>query len=142
MRSCCWSRRGRGTIAGKWTQVVSCGAHHSRAGLTIAALAVQPREEADNAELIEVVVHVLKEGIEKVRSAKKSGDPQMRLEKYLICVVSYMRVFPRPEFELIHHFSKLERFSRLEEAAAVWEELTTLKSTSYAVWYGHADFET
>lgn len=106
---------------------------------------MQPGEEADNADLIELVVHVLKEGIEKVRAGKKGGDPQMRLEKHLICVVSCLLPFPfsRAELKLILLIAlQLERFSRLEEAAAVWEELTTLKPHSYAVWYGHADFET
>lgn len=47
-----------------------------------------PGSELDNAEIIDVVVHVLREGIDRVRSAKKGGDPQMRLEKYLISLVS------------------------------------------------------
>lgn len=42
----------------------------------------------DNADIIDVVVHVLREGIERTRAAKKGGDQQMRLEKYLIRMVS------------------------------------------------------
>lgn len=55
--------------------------------LSVHARAVGPGEEADNPDIVDLVVHVLREGIEKVRSAKKGGDPLMRLEKYLICVV-------------------------------------------------------
>lgn len=63
-----------------------------------------PGEEADNADIIDLVVHVLREGIEAVRAGKKGGDPLMRLEKYLICVVSRYGDVQRPQ--LIDSFSR------------------------------------
>ncbi|KAK4054023.1 Splicing factor [Microbotryomycetes sp. JL221] len=84
--------------------------------------AVPAGAEAENPELAEVIVLVIIEGIELTKKAKKGGDPQLRLEKYLV------RIF--------------ERFGRLEEAANVWNSITESNPNSYAAWYGHADFET
>ncbi|SCZ99629.1 BZ3500_MvSof-1268-A1-R1_Chr3-1g06168 [Microbotryum saponariae] len=83
---------------------------------------VAPGEEGDNIELIDLVVGVLREGISRVEEASKKGDPQLRLEKYLL--------------------RQLERFDRIEEAADLWESLTEDTPSSYAVWYGRADFLT
>ncbi|GAA6038706.1 hypothetical protein JCM8097_002356 [Rhodosporidiobolus ruineniae] len=79
-------------------------------------------EDGPDAELVGFVLGVLAEGIERTKSIHKKGDPQHRLEKYLIKVY--------------------ERFQMIDEARQLWEELTTTRSTSYAVWYGRADFET
>lgn len=38
--------------------------------------------------------------------------------------------------------SQFERFNRLEEAGALWGDLVAARPSSYAVWYGQADFET
>ncbi|KAK4048669.1 Splicing factor [Microbotryomycetes sp. JL201] len=78
--------------------------------------------EAENPDLAEIVVLVLTEGIELTKKAKKGGDPQLRLEKYLV------RIF--------------ERFGRLEEAAEVWNSIVERRPNNYASWYGQADFET
>ncbi|KDE07196.1 hypothetical protein MVLG_02596 [Microbotryum lychnidis-dioicae p1A1 Lamole] len=83
---------------------------------------VAPGEEGDNIELIDLVVGVLREGISRVEEASKKGDPQLRLEKYLL--------------------RQLERFDRIEEATDLWESLTEDTPSSYAVWYGRADFLT
>lgn len=41
--------------------------------------------------MIDLVVQILQEGIEKTKSAKKNGDPALRLEKHLIRMVSLGR---------------------------------------------------
>ncbi|GAA5897738.1 hypothetical protein JCM5296_000867 [Sporobolomyces johnsonii] len=79
-------------------------------------------EDGPNAELIGIVLGVLQEGIAKTKQIHKKGDPQHRLEKFML------RVY--------------ERFQMTEEASQLWEELTKLQPYSYAVWYGRADFET
>lgn len=38
--------------------------------------------------------------------------------------------------------AQYERFQMLSEARAIWEDLCKTRQYSYAVWYGHADFET
>jgi hypothetical protein len=73
-------------------------------------------------DMIDSVVGILSQGIEKISHVVEGGDPQMRLEKYLL------RMF--------------ERFNRIEEAGALWDELVAARPTNYAVWYGQADFET
>ncbi|SCV74534.1 BQ2448_7563 [Microbotryum intermedium] len=83
---------------------------------------VAPGEEGENIELIDLVVGILREGISRVSEASKKGDPQLRLEKYLL--------------------RQLERFDRIEEATDLWETLTEDRPSSYAVWYGRADFLT
>ncbi|GAA5990216.1 hypothetical protein JCM11641_001820 [Rhodosporidiobolus odoratus] len=79
-------------------------------------------EEGPDAELVGFVLGVLQEGIERTKQVHKKGDPQNRLEKYLIKIY--------------------ERFGMADEARQAWETLTKERATSYAVWYGWADFET
>ncbi|GAA5869364.1 hypothetical protein JCM8547_008653 [Rhodosporidiobolus lusitaniae] len=81
-------------------------------------------EEANDliGDLAGNVMGVLIEGIERTKTLHKKGDPQHRLEKYLI------RFY--------------ERFDMKDEARKLWQELTTTRPTSYALWYAHADFET
>lgn len=73
-------------------------------------------------DMIDSVVGILSQGIEKLGQVVDGGDPQMRLEKYLL------RMF--------------ERFNRIEEAGELWDALVAARPTNYAVWYGQADFET
>ncbi|GJN94155.1 hypothetical protein Rhopal_007229-T1 [Rhodotorula paludigena] len=78
--------------------------------------------DGPDAELVGFALGVLQEGIETTKRVHKKGDPQTRLEKYLI------RLY--------------ERFHMVDEARALWESLTKARPNSYAVWYGRADFET
>ncbi|GAA6015137.1 hypothetical protein JCM10207_003614 [Rhodosporidiobolus poonsookiae] len=83
----------------------------------------KPTEEGEtDTELLGYVLGVLQEGVAAARKVHKKGDLQNRLEKWLI------RVY--------------ERFHMVNEARALWEELTKAKPYSYALWYARADFET
>ncbi|BGP20599.1 hypothetical protein JCM10213_007133 [Rhodosporidiobolus nylandii] len=96
--------------------------YHARASFYRREMDRKPTEDGPDAELVGFVLGVLQEGIERTKKVHKKGDPQHRLEKYLI------RVY--------------ERFHMIDEARQLWEELTKTRSTSYALWYGRADFET
>ncbi|GAA5974409.1 hypothetical protein JCM21900_003545, partial [Sporobolomyces salmonicolor] len=97
--------------------------YHARAAFHRRELdRIATEEDGPNAELVGIVLGVLQEGIAKTKQIHKKGDPQHRLEKFML------RVY--------------ERFHMVEEASQLWEELTKLQPYSYAVWYGRADFET
>ncbi|GAA5854941.1 hypothetical protein JCM9279_003579 [Rhodotorula babjevae] len=97
--------------------------YHARASYYRREMDRNATDDGPDAQLAGLAIGVLQEGIESTKKvAKKGGDPQFRLEKFLI------RIY--------------ERFQMLSEARAIWEDLCKTRQYSYAVWYGHADFET
>ena len=112
-------------------------------------------------DMIDLVVAILEEGIEKIldsaspfsststsltlashsleaRRPGPSASPGEASSPSGMTTSSPARLFPI----LIRVPQQLERFGRNDEASRLWEELTDANSRSYAVWYGRADFET
>ncbi|TNY18454.1 hypothetical protein DMC30DRAFT_53948 [Rhodotorula diobovata] len=97
--------------------------YHARASYYRREMDRNATDDGPDAQLAGLAIGVLQEGIESNKKVnKKGGDPQFRLEKFLI------RIY--------------ERFQMTAEARAIWEGLCKTRQHSYAVWYGHADFET
>lgn len=72
-----------------------------------------------SAEAFQKVVDTLKGGIDLVRQASPTGDPQMQLEKYL---------------------TKIYELASLRSAAAeVWKSATQFYTTSYLAWVSYTD---
>ncbi|BGP66332.1 Splicing factor [Rhodotorula toruloides] len=96
--------------------------YHARASFYRREMDSKPTEDGPDADLVGFALGVLQEGIEATKKVHKKGDPQNRLEKYLI------RLY--------------ERFHMVDEARQMWEELTKSRAHDYALWYARGDFET
>ncbi|KAG6813581.1 hypothetical protein H0H92_009625 [Tricholoma furcatifolium] len=72
------------------------------------------REDASDDELIPTIIAILESGIEMVHKASKTGDPKLRLEKYLAS---------------IYHQADLS-----VNAIAVWQTAAKIYKSSYLVW--------
>ncbi|GAA5883970.1 hypothetical protein JCM6882_002087 [Rhodosporidiobolus microsporus] len=97
--------------------------YHARASFYRREMDREPTEDGSvNTDLLGFALGVLQEGVQRTKQIQKKGDPQHRLEKYLIHIY--------------------ERFHMTDEARELWEELTKTRPQSSAVWYGRADFET
>ncbi|GJE88539.1 RNA-binding protein Prp24 [Phanerochaete sordida] len=80
------------------------------------------RHKAEDQEEVEyeAVLATLLEGVGKVRKASKTGDPQLRLEKYFSTLCT-------------------EVANMAEHAVIMWEDATKFYKTSYLAWLAHAD---
>ncbi|EKM51632.1 uncharacterized protein PHACADRAFT_261883 [Phanerochaete carnosa HHB-10118-sp] len=91
----------------------------------VQAKAGYERREAESKEGapedgFEAALATLLEGIGRVRTASKSGDPQLRLEKYFSALCT-------------------EVANMAEHAVIMWEDATKFYKTSYLAWMAHAD---
>ncbi|GAA6048750.1 hypothetical protein JCM3770_003941 [Rhodotorula araucariae] len=96
--------------------------YHARASYYRREMDKNATDDGPDAQLAGLAIGVLQEGAEATKQVHKKGDPQNRLEKFLI------RLY--------------ERFQMINDARAIWENLCEARQHSYAAWYGHADFET
>ncbi|BGP52072.1 Splicing factor [Rhodotorula kratochvilovae] len=96
--------------------------YHARASYYRREMDRNATDDGPDAQLAGLAIGVLQEGAEATKQVHKKGDPQNRLEKFLI------RIY--------------ERFQMTNEARAIWANLCETRQHSYAAWYGHADFET
>ncbi|KAL4250529.1 hypothetical protein ABKN59_002266 [Abortiporus biennis] len=72
------------------------------------------------AEGFGTLIQVLTDGISKVRKASKTGDPRLRLEKYMSALCIELADIP-------------------ENAIALWEDTTKHYKTSYLAWTAYTD---
>jgi hypothetical protein len=79
--------------------------------------------------------------LHSVPIASRTGDPRLRLERYLTRYASISAKYVAREMLMSCFSRQLEREDRLPEAIAVWQKATKRHKKSASIWAAYAEAE-